>query len=77
VAVFLVLNSDEKVSTRLFADTFDWVEMNVWHPDVETGGCVKERWTSLIATIVHPDSTIAYYKVHDGIHKPLEGMAGV
>jgi Sen15 protein len=74
---FFVVRTDEKVSTKLFVEVFDWMEHNVWHPDPETGGFVKERWTSLVIAIVHPDSTVAYYKVHDGIHKPLEGTAGV
>jgi hypothetical protein len=56
---------------------FDWVNENILHEDPELGGRVKEKWGTIIATIAHPDSTIAYYKVHDGIHKPLEGTAGV
>jgi len=74
---FLILHSDEKVSTKLFAGAFAWIDENILHDDEETGGQVREKWPTLVATIVHPDSTIAYYKVHDGIHKPLEGTAGV
>jgi len=75
--LFVILRSDEKVSTKLFAEMLDWSEENVRHSDEETGGWVNGRWKCLILAIVHPDSTIAYYKVHDGIHKPLEGLAGV
>ena len=74
---FLVLHSDEKVSTKLFAGTFAWINENILHYDEETGGRVREKWPTLVAAIIHPDSTIAYYKVHDGIHKPLDGTAGV
>ena len=74
---FLILHSDEKVSTKLFAGAFAWIDENILHDDVETGGRVMEKWETLVAAIVHPDSTVAYYKVHDGIHKPLEGTAGV
>jgi Sen15 protein len=75
--IFLVLYNDEKVSTKLFAGAFAWINENVLHDDEETGGRIQEDWGTLHAAIVHPDSTIAYYKVHDGVHKPLEGMAGV
>jgi hypothetical protein len=74
---FLILHSNEKISTKLFAGTFAWIDENILHEDIELGGLVKEKWMSLVAAIVHPDSTIVYYKVHNGIHKPLEGMAGV
>lgn len=76
-ALFIVMRNDETISAKLFSDLFDWSEENVRHFDDETGGWVNHRWNNLIAAIVHPDSTIAYYKVHDGIHKPLEGLAGV
>jgi hypothetical protein len=76
-SLFCILQSGEKVSTKLFAGVFDWVNENILHEDPELGGRVKEKWVTIIAAIVHPDSTIAYYKVHDGIHKPLEGTAGV
>jgi hypothetical protein len=71
------MHSDEKISTKLFAGVFDWVNGNILREDTDFGGLVKEKWGTIIAAIVHPDSTIAYYKVHDGIHKPLEGTAGV
>ena len=74
---FLILHSDEKVSTKLFAGAFEWIDENILHEDLELGGRVKEKWATLVAAIVHPDSTIAYYKVHDGIYKPLEGTAGI
>jgi len=74
---FLILHSDEKVSTNLFVGAFAWIDENILHDDEETGGRVREKWPTLVATILHPDSTIAYYKVHDGIHKPLEGTAGL
>lgn len=74
---FLILHSNEKVSTKLFAGVFSWIDENILHEDVETGGRVMEKWETLVVAIMHPDSTIAYYKVHDGIHKPLEGTAGV
>ena len=75
--VFVILQYDEKISTRLFAGCFEWVNQHVLHEDVEMGGRVRENWGVLIVAIVHPDSTVAYYKVYDGIHKPLEGTAGV
>jgi len=75
--VFLILRHDEKISTKLFAKAFAWIDQNILHDDEETGGKVKENWTSLIAAIVHPDSTITYYKVYNGVHKPLEGTAGI
>jgi Sen15 protein len=53
------------------------MEENVLHMDVETGGRVKGKWEMIVVGIVHPDSTITYYKAHDGIRKPLEGTAGV
>ena len=65
------------MSSKLFAGAFAWIDENILHDDEETGGRVREKWPTLVATIVHPDSTIAYYKVHDGIYKPLEGTAGV
>ena len=65
------------MSTKLFAGAFAWIDENILHDDEETGGRVREKWRTLVSAIVHPDSTIAYYKVHDGIHKPLEGTAGV
>jgi hypothetical protein len=74
---FLILHSNEKVSTKLFAGAFAWIDENILHEDEETGGRVREKLPTLVATIVHPDSTIAYYTVHDGIHKPLEGTAGL
>jgi hypothetical protein len=74
---FLILRSDEKVSTKLFVETFAWIDEHVLHHDVETGGRVKEKWSTMVAAIVHSDSTVAYYRVHNGIHKPLEGLAGV
>src|ERR1700694_3775772 len=61
-AVFLVLHHEEKVSTKLFAGVFAWINENVLHDDVETGGRVKDDWGTLVAAIVHPDSTVAYYK---------------
>jgi len=70
------LRNDEKVSAKLFAESFDWSAEHVHHYDEEIGGWVTQRWESITAAIVHPDSTIAYYKLHDGIHKPLEGLAG-
>jgi Sen15 protein len=75
--LFVILRNDEKVSTKLFARIFSWINENILHYDIETGGRVKEKWYMIVAAIVHPDSTIAYYKVYDGIHKPLEGTAGV
>ena len=74
---FVILHSDEKVSTKLFAGAFAWIDENILHEDEETGGRVRAKWPTFVATIVHPDSTISYYKVDDGIHKPLEGTAGV
>ena len=74
---FLILHSDEKVSAKLFAMAFEWIDENIWQEDAELGGRVMGKWTTIVAAIVHPDSTIAYYKVHDGIHKPLEGTAGI
>lgn len=70
------MKNDGKVSVKLFAKLFDWAKENVRHYDEEIGGWVNEGWGSLIAAVVHPDSTIAYYTVHEGIHKPLEGVAG-
>jgi len=75
--LFFILKNDEKVSVELFAKFFDWAKENVRHYDEEIGGWVNNDWECLVVAIVHPDSTIAYYKVHDGIHKPLEGLAGV
>ena len=75
--LFFILKNDEKVSVTLFAKFFDWAKENVRHYDEETGGWVNDRWELIVAAIVHPDSTIAYYKVYDGIHKPLEGTAGI
>ena len=75
--LFFVLKDVERVPVKLFAEFFDWAKENVPHYDEEIGGWVNESWRSLIAAIVHPDSTIVYYKVYDGIHKPLEGLAGV
>ena len=66
-----------KRSTKLLSGVFVWINENVLHDDLEKGGQVKEDCGTLVATIVHPDSAIAYYKVHDGIHKPLEGTAYV
>ena len=61
----------------MFAEVFEWVNEHVLHEDEETGGRVKGDWGLLIAAIVACDSTVAYYKVYDGIHKPLEGTAGL
>jgi Sen15 protein len=61
----------------MFAKAFEWVDENIWRIDEELGGRVKGKWNTIVVAIVHPDSTIAYYKVHDGIHKPLEGTAGI
>jgi len=74
--LFFILKDDEKVSAKLFVKLFDWAKENVRHFDTEIGGWVNEGWASLVAAIVHSDSTVAYYKVFDGIHKPLEGVAG-
>jgi Sen15 protein len=56
---------------------FAWIDENILREDVEIGGRVRDKWETFVTAIVHPDSTIAYYKVHNGIHKPLEGTAGI
>jgi hypothetical protein len=53
------------------------MEENVLHMNVETGGRVRDKWETIVVGTVHPDSTVTYYKIHDGIRKPLEGTAGV
>ena len=75
--VFVILRNDETLSIRLFTEAFAWANENILHYDLETGGRVKRKWDMTVAAVVHPDSTIAYYKVYNGIHRPLEGTAGV
>ena len=53
------------------------MEENVLHFDVETGGFVRDKWETIVLGVMATDSTITYYKVHDGIRKPLEGTAGL
>jgi hypothetical protein len=65
------------VSAKLFAGAFDWMAENVLHHDEETGGLVQDRWETIVVGVLTMDSTVTYYKVHDGIRKPLEGTAGV
>jgi hypothetical protein len=50
---------------------------NVLHRDEETGGFVQDRWDTIVVGVLTTDSTVTYYKVHDGIRKPLDGTAGV
>jgi len=75
--LFLILRHDEKVSPALFASAFAWAAENVDCLDAELGGRVRRRWEGMVVGVVYPDSTVAYYKVFDGVHKPLEGTAGV
>jgi hypothetical protein len=67
------------VSTKFFAGVFDWINDNVPQDGSQLRTRrkkVENKWERIVTAIVHPDSTIAYYYVHDGIHKPLEGVAG-
>jgi tRNA-splicing endonuclease subunit Sen15, fungi type len=69
----------ESLNLRTFSNVFDSI-VTLWRDCTNTGGVStsgevntsKKQNHRLLLAIVHDDSTIVYYLVHDGIVKPRQ-----